>query len=497
MTRKAHISLLIGMALALLAVSCKSKPAASVSAPHGDTETRPLPDTLVVGTLYSPTSFFVLRDDTLGYDHDCITQFAIDKGIHVEFKVATGIEQLIDLIEADSVDLLAYGIPETAEFKKRFVNCGISDTTYQVLIQPKSDNPINDVVQLLGKEVYVIHDTKYEARLKNLDSELGGGINIKSIRNDTLITEDIIALVSEGRLSLTIADSDIAELNNTYYDNLDTHLRVSFVQRASWVTTPERQWLADSINAWSDKKQSQAFAHYSKQRYFSTSHMQVGDSLALTDFKMVAGALSAFDILFIKYGQEYGIDWRLLAAIAKVESDFNPNETSWAGARGLMQIMPGTARGYGVVGDSLLAKPEVSVMLACKELRDEDKWLSKSVTDPVERLRFVLASYNGGIGHVRDAMALAKKHGRNPHVWYLNVEDACLWKSNPEYYSDPVCRYGYFRGRETYNYVRRVEKYYALFKKLKPLKGDTPTPPPPEGNDATAAKPHATSNEKS
>lgn len=98
-------------------------------------------------------------------------------------------------------------------------------------------------------------------------------------------------------------------------------------------------------------------------------------------------------------------------------------------------------------------------------LDDLDKMLMKKVPDDRERLKFILACYNGGIGHVTDAMALAEKYGMDPTKWDGNVERAVLMKSNPEYYNDPVVKYGYMRGRETAGYVDKIMKYYDRFKR--------------------------------
>ena len=91
------------------------------------------------------------------------------------------------------------------------------------------------------------------------------------------------------------------------------------------------------------------------------------------------------------------------------------------------------------------------------------------MTDPEEKIKFILASYNAGIGHVFDAMALAEKYGKNKYVWEDNVETYILLKSHEEYFNDPVCKNGYFRGRETYNFVKdilgRTKMYQEKIKK--------------------------------
>ncbi len=153
------------------------------------------------------------------------------------------------------------------------------------------------------------------------------------------------------------------------------------------------------------------------------------------------------------------MDWRLLAAQGFHESHFDPTRVSWAGARGVMQIMPRTARAYGLLMADI-TDPEANIRTSTKIIRDLDKTLSRRVSDNQERLKFVIAAYNSGIAHVLDAIDLAKKYGKNPDIWDGNVESALLMKANPEYYTDPVCRAGYFRGRETVSYVKKVMDFY-------------------------------------
>ena len=87
------------------------------------------------------------------------------------------------------------------------------------------------------------------------------------------------------------------------------------------------------------------------------------------------------------------------------------------------------------------------------------------IADKKERRNFILAAYNAGLGHIYDAMALADKYGKNKLVWYNNVEHFILLKSNEEYFTDPVCKNGYFRGRETFNFVRDINSRYQVYKK--------------------------------
>ena len=166
------------------------------------------------------------------------------------------------------------------------------------------------------------------------------------------------------------------------------------------------------------------------------------------------GKISHYDPLFKKYAKEIDWDWRLLASLAYTESNFDTTAVSWAGAKGLMQLMPRTARAMGVPA-GMEQNPEESIKAAVKYIAATANSFSR-IPDPDERIKFILAAYNAGIGHVTDAMALAEKYGKNKYIWDNNVADYILLKSNEEYFNDPVCKNGYFRGVETFNFVKEV-----------------------------------------
>lgn len=415
------------------------------------------PDTLKVGTLYSPMSYFIYREDKMGYDYDLVSKLAIDKGSVLELTVATSLKSLVNQLDSGYIDLIAYEVPITAEYRNDVLPCGIENITHQVLVQPKSEDGsrIGDVTQLVGKDIYVESDSKYQHRLQNLNEELGGGIHIHSINRDTLITEDLIAMVSDGIIPLTIVDSDIARLNKTYYKDLDITMEISFPQRASWGVSPTKQWLADSINEWFTQEQPKKTQAWLLKRYFELSKNELSSS----NYKFRGGQISPYDNLFKKYAKEIDWDWRLLAAQGFSESRFDTTVVSWAGAKGIMQIMPSTARAFGLTAEQI-ANPEANIATAVKILKSLNKSLEKYVPDKDERLKFVIGAYNSGIAHVYDAIALARKYGKNPTIWDGNVSDALLMKSKPEYYNDPVCKYGYFRGRQTTTYVNEVMNFY-------------------------------------
>lgn len=176
------------------------------------------------------------------------------------------------------------------------------------------------------------------------------------------------------------------------------------------------------------------------------------------------GIISKYDNLFRRHAMTARWDWRLIAAQCYQESCFDPHARSWAGACGLMQIMPSTAQHLGVAPADLY-DPETNVAAAARYIAELDRKLSY-VRSAEDRRCFVLACYNGGYNHVADAMALARKHGGNPHRW-TDVAPYILCLQQPQYYNDPVVSYGYMRGSETVDYVDRIRRRYAQYRGVK------------------------------
>ena len=454
--KRGFITALTAFVFGTLLYSCGGNNNATTNGGN-ESEHHKLPDTLRVATLYSPEAYFIYRGQEMGYDYELVTALAADKEIALKMEIAPSLSRAIEMLDSGYVDLIAYEVPITAEYKDRVVPCGPENITTQVLVQPKKGETelITDVTDLVGKDVYVESDSKYEARIRNLNQEVGGGINIHTVNRDTMITEDLIAMVSEGKIPLTVVDSDIARINKTYYNDLDITLPLSFEQRSSWAVSPDKAWLGDSINAWLNSDKPREEQAQLLKRYFELSKNDPNSKF----YALNGAGVSPFDHLFKRYADEYDWDWKLLASQAYVESKFDSTAVSWAGARGMMQIMPRTAKGYGATAKSVM-KNDVAIETALKFLNDLDKQLTPLVPDEKERKKFVIASYNSGLGHVKDAINLAKKYGLNPQKWDNNVAKAMLWKSNPKYYKDPVVRFGYSRGRETYDYVNRVYSFY-------------------------------------
>lgn len=226
-------------------------------------------------------------------------------------------------------------------------------------------------------------------------------------------------------------------------------------EKQQWAVGAGNQSLADTLNGWF---KPQMIAEVKKEESFLLSSQSIRRHVYSPFLNRSKGVISKYDRLFQMYSGVARMDWRLMAAQCYQESCFDPQAKSWAGACGLMQIMPATAAHLGLPM-SQVHEPEANVAAAARYMAELQGHFS-DIGDPAQRILFALAAYNGGFHHVRDAMNLARKHGRNSHNWG-EVREFVLRLSQPGYYTDPVVKYGYMRGSETAEYVDRIRARWA------------------------------------
>ena len=220
--------------------------------------------------------------------------------------------------------------------------------------------------------------------------------------------------------------------------------------KTQWVVSGDNKSLADSLDSWFKPGM---IASVKQEENWLLSSQSVKRHVYSSFLNRSKGVISRYDYLFQKYAGQARMDWRLMAAQCYQESCFDPNAKSWAGACGLMQIMPSTASHLGLPME-MIHQPEPNVAAAAKYMAELQAHFS-DVRDPGQRILFALASYNGGMYHIRDAMALARKHGDDPYRWE-SVREYILRLASPTFYKDPVVKHGYMRGTETAGYVDRI-----------------------------------------
>lgn len=231
-----------------------------------------------------------------------------------------------------------------------------------------------------------------------------------------------------------------------------------------WLVGTDKDELRHELEAW---YKPTLMAEVKKQEEFLLSARAVQRRVFSPMLNRAGGIISHYDGHFQRHAATIRWDWRLLAAQCYQESTFDPQARSWAGACGLMQIMPTTADHLGLPRASIF-DPEQNIAAAVKYLGELEHNFA-DIREHAERTKFVLAAYNGGHFHIRDAMALARKDGRNPQRWH-DVEPYVLGLSRPEYYNDPVVRYGYMRGSETVDYVRKIHERWNGYRGVKTVR---------------------------
>jgi membrane-bound lytic murein transglycosylase F len=293
----------------------------------------------------------------------------------------------------------------------------------------------------------------------NLSDEIGGQIII--IEDHEKEVEELIEDVATKKIDYTIADEHIALVNAKYYPNIDVKTPVSFEQNLAWAVSKGSDSLLQVINKWLVDFNNTLTSRYIYDKYFQNPRSV---HIAKSEYHSIKGGkISRYDDIIKEISTRYELDWRLLASLIYQESQFRINAESWAGAFGLMQLMPTTAAIYGVDSTSSAAD---QVEAGVRFLKSLDRQMPEEITDPEERIKFILAAYNVGIAHIFDARRLAEKHGKDPNIWTDNVDYYILNKSNPKYYRDSVVRYGYARGEETYNFVNEILDRYEHYKNV-------------------------------
>ncbi|MBN1951801.1 MAG: transporter substrate-binding domain-containing protein [Bacteroidales bacterium] len=426
---------------------------------------------LRVVTDFNSSSYFIYRGQPMGYQYEMLQELSDYLGVKLEVSVNNDLQEKIEMLNSNKVDLVAVNLTVTKERREEVEFTVPHAQTCQVLVQRKPDNwdrlsnrsledsLLRNQLDLAEKTVWVQKNSAYAERLANLSDEIGYPIHIRETDDGV---EDLIAKVASGEIEFTVCDEITAQINESYYNNLDIATPVSFPQSLAWALPKGATDLKEAIDTWlTDFKKTSKYASIHRKYFESKKSAERLDSDFFTN---ISGKISPYDAMIKEFSKEIGWDWRLVASMIYQESRFNPQATSWAGAYGLMQLMPATGKRFGV-------SPQSPAKMQIKAGLNFISWLNDrflDIQDQDERKKFILAGYNVGLGHVLDARALALKHGKNPNVWDDHVAEFILLKSDPRYYNDPVVKYGYCRGTETYKYVADIMDRYTHYQNLIP-----------------------------
>ncbi len=416
---------------------------------------------LVAVTDYNATSYFIYKGEPMGYQYDMLRDLASFLGLKLELVAENDIDKSFEMLKSGKVDIIANSLAVTAQ-RKREVDFTIPHgETSQVLVQriPKENgNPlVQKPLDLSGKVVYVQRSSAAAFRLKKLSDEIGGGLAIVELPNHD--ADKLIELVANGEIDYVVCDESVALVKSAYYKNINIDVQIGFPQHTAWAVRKSSPELLKRINSWLEGYLKTAHYKNIELKYFSEERFIRRASSEY--FYIYTGRISQWDEYFKKHSQSIEWDWRLLASLVYQESRFRHDVTSQRGATGLMQMMPQTAEYFGI--DSTV-NPVKQIEVGVKYLKwIEDKFNGYDIPKE-EKIKFVLASYNAGIGHVIDARNLAIKYGRDPNRWEDNVEYFIRYKS--EFANDTIVKYGRLKGTETYRFVRDIIDRYEHYKNI-------------------------------
>ncbi len=461
--------------LFLLITSCKnsSPPPLSRQTAFLDLDDMKERGKLIAITDFNSTSYFLYKGEPLGFHYELLKQFSVYLGLNLEIRTENDINKSFEMLRNGQADLLAVDLAILSSRKKIIRFTEPISQTRQVIVQRKPDRwrsmnafdiekkLIRNQLELAGKTVYVqVGASSFEC-LKNLEDEIGDTISIVEVPFET---EELISMVARGEIDYAVCDENVAIVNSGYFPVIDVGTPVSFQQNLAWGIRKENSdKLESALNAWiSTFKKTDSYAMlYAK--YFRNNRSPT--IFSNDNYTFTSGRVSPWDNMIKSFSDSLNWDWRLLASLICQESRFDPSVISWAGAVGLMQILPATGKIYGI---DVKASPENNLKAGMHYINYLQNYFRDKVADSTERLKFILASYNAGAGNVVDAMKLAKKNGKNPLLWEDNVATYLIKKSEPRYYNDPVVENGYCRGDESVNFVSQVLKRYSEYKNIIP-----------------------------
>lgn len=421
-------------------------------------------------TTYSPTGYFLYKGQTMGFEYEMLERLATVIDVDLEIVVARNVDSVIPMLQRGDGDIIALGYTITNERKEAVSFTNPYLITHQSLVQKKPDNwgkmnldkinkhLVKDIVDLIQDTVSVRIESSYYQRLIDLSSELGDTIFIDTIPGD-ITDEEAIKMVANGEIKYTVADHNIAMVYASSLTDIDVGTPISLSQRLAWAVRKSSPLLLDTINKGLKKFKNTADYNIIYKKYYE-SRRQFKRRVNSEYFTSNTGKLSKYDDLVKKYAKEIGWDWVLVKSLIYQESMFEHTNSSWVGAQGLMQLMPATAKELGVTDSH---DPDQNIKAGTRYLKRMYGYWDK-IPDTIQRIKFAMASYNCGYGHVKDAFKLAKKFNKDTLNWDNGVDFYVLNLSKSEYYNDEVVQYGYARGQEPYDYVDEIFLRYENYK---------------------------------
>ena len=399
-------------------------------------------------TVNAPATYYLWRGAMLGFEYELVRSFAEAHDLELEVIVAGEISGLLEGLAAGRGDMIAAGLVPT----EQRIEMGLRFTRPYLRIREvfvTTGEPIVDLAGLAGRRITVNPRTSYAVTLQNLRAE--ADFDVEFVDRST---SEILADIAVGSLDATLVDSHRAELETTFDPRLSLGLALAPDEGLAWATRDENAELLRRLDAFIGERYRGYEFNVLRNKYFVNPRRMARQR----EHRITGDTLSPYDHIVRPAAEAAGFDWRLIIAQMYQESGFDPTRISFAGAEGLLQVLPKTAADLGVDA-ARLKHPETGIAAGVAYL----DWTRQRFPDlPVgEQILFALGAYNAGHGHIRDGRRLARELGLDGSLWFDNVELAMLKLAQPEYAKQSV--YGYVRGAEVVRYVREIQDRYRLY----------------------------------
>ncbi len=408
---------------------------------------------LRVITRNSPATYFQDRNGETGFEYELVQRFADDLGVKLQIETADNLDDLFNQLGLPNGPVLAAAGLVSSEQRKQQVRFShpYLEVTPQIIYRNGKPRP-TDAGDLVGKRILVLKGSSHAEQLAELKKQYPA---LQYEESDQVEVVDLLRMVDEGQIDLTLVDSNEVAMNQVYFPNVRVAFDLGDGRDQRWaVAAGEDNSLLNEINEFIDKVHKNGTLQRLKDRYYG--HVDVlGYVGAYTFAQHLQQRLPRYENHFKTSAKKEQVDWRLLAAIGYQESMWQAEVTSKTGVRGLMMLTQRTAQAMGV---SNRLDPRQSIEGGAKYFMHVKKELDDDIEEP-DRTWFALAAYNVGSGHLDDARKLAKREGLNPNKW-LDVKKMLPRLSQKQWYSKT--RYGYARGGEPVHFVANIRRYYDI-----------------------------------
>ncbi len=411
---------------------------------------------LRVLTRNSSATYFIARGAQRGFQYELASAFAKSLGVRVAMVVPPSRTALIEALLTGEGDMIAAGMSMTPARAERVrFTAPLMSAKRVVAIHEQSPKRMESLEDL---DRFVLHINRGSTMHRDalmLQRTLGRPLKLAFIDDDAEM-EEAARRVSAGLYEAILIDDNLLALAQAAGGSLKAALPFGKSRPKAWAVHPgavDLHAAADRFIARSKRLMAVLYA-----RYYRPSALGARRARDITYRADDFGRISPYDDLFREAGKKTGIDWRLLAAVAYTESRFRPEAKSGWGAVGLMQVLPNTGR---EVGYQDVTSPRNNILAGAKYLRRLARRFEEDGVSKRQQIRFAVAAYNAGLGHIRDARALAQTTNRDPDRWFGHVEEALKLKMHRKWHEQT--RFGYARATETVKYVSAVQTRYDAY----------------------------------